>query len=231
MIHKKSISPQTIKPQKILEMSNFGLNRWISSQINRSHNKCIETQQIIPIDREGGKKALKYLASSQIKIVHQHCIAFGNESMGTYGVGSCVAIAGIDKKNNICFVGHFDACTQVYQSMGALCYMMIKSCDANDLSFNIMMVSGQFDDSSQKIVDCIYNFIKNSMPSKIKMEVIGTMFSKHSVQSLGVDMHSKDYCHVHVVPVPRKQDIEYDCHVMRLMFDMMNGQKTPAYIC
>lgn len=148
--------------------------------------------------------------------------------MGTFGVGPCVAIAGIDKTNNICFVGDFDGMTQVPFSLGSLCYRMINTFQLSKMSFEVMLVSGSFDESSQTIVDDINYFIQNSMPKEITMSIVETQFSSSITESLGVDMTSKNFCTVKVVNTPESK-FDFDLHVCELLHTLLEKKKTPAF--
>lgn len=179
------------------------------------------------------------MKSSEIVCVHQHCFSVGKKSMGTVGIGPCLAVGGIDRENGICFLIHFDAMTLVKQTLEEL-YARINDLlndqpngDSKSL-FEIAMVSENTFGAAKLIalqVELIFQ-IANIENSRIKVDNIHKEFTHHDEESgpesLGIDMDKKSFCYVVAV---RSEHINRDLNfaVSNIMQNIDNNIRTIAY--
>lgn len=156
---------------------------------------------------------------SDYHIVLQHEFSFQKSSIGTFGISTCVALAGIDAANGVAFVVHFDGLTNIVGSLGLLVYHLNNTYRNTSLSFKVVLVGGSTGSSEQMIND-MYNFITQDwVQRKITIEFVGKDILGYECRSIGVNIHTGEFCSVVPMSSP-----ESDSRLKHFMFmNMMRG--------
>ncbi|QKF94477.1 hypothetical protein QKU48_gp1019 [Fadolivirus algeromassiliense] len=162
-------------------------------------------------------------------IVLQHEASFGTSSIGTFGAGPCVCLAGLDKLNGIGFLTHFDSVSQIRISLGSLLCRLQNTYKDKAISFELVLVGGHTG-SSEGMIDEIYDFINQDwVQEKIPMTFVGKSILGWSSRSIGVDLTSMKFCDVVPCSTP-DVDHRLQCYAMSLQCASFNGKTGVQFV-
>ena len=170
---------------------------------------------------------------SNYHTVLQNEASFGKKSMGTFGVGPCIAIAGLDRQNGICFVAHFDASTDIRRSLGGLIGRLQYSYQDLSLNFDVVIVGG-CSESDVVNISTISTFLRESWITEyMKINFVGRNcmydhhYDSHGTRSIGVDIEKNEFCTVE----PLKVIPDFDMRMKRVEYSIMFSCGSKRSVC
>jgi len=220
-----SISSKTREHFEILERSYIDIKPYqhrpqYSSTSYDSPNILLEEVKQIP-------DICPQHHSYNCKIVLQCEASFGHTSLGTFGIGPCVAVAGLDRFNNICFVTHLDALTEIVSSLSGLVHRMKNTYIDKELNFDVVIIGGQDYSRSDMIINKIYRFLtQNYIQELVKINFIGKNIMGTNCRTIGVDMNKLCFCEV----IPSGDIPNFDSRMRICEMSSMFGERQVSFV-